>query len=799
MTDLRAQLQSALGDSYTLDRELGGGGMSHVFLATERALQRQVVIKVVRPELAEGLSAERFAREVRLSARLQQANIVPVLSAGDAGGIPWYSMPFVRGESLRVRLQRDGAVPLTEAVNILRDVARALAFAHGDGVLHRDIKPENILLSGGTTVVADFGIAKAVSAARTTVGDGPSDAAPSGTMVTQVGMSVGTPAYMAPEQALGDPATDHRADIYAWGVVAYELLAGKHPFADHTTAQALVAAHIKEAPRPFASKAIPPQLQALVLDALEKDPARRPQTAEELVRDLDAAVAAPGGVEATPAHHRTRWLVGAAIALTSLAIIAMVASISSSGSGSRPAGGADESRSVVVMPFENLGPATDAYFADGLAEEIGARLGQIPGIRVVGRASAARFRDSATSLEKIGRELGAAYILRGSVRWERATGGTKDTTMVRIVSTLVRASTGEQLWGEPVTQRLTDVFKVQAEVAERVAAALSVQMASSTRATVRRADTQDPVAREAVLLGRNLLAKRGAANITAAIGEFNRAIARDSNYARAWAGLGEAQAVSPTYGLALNNSGAAAARRAIQLDSQSSEAWTAYAASLSFEVHLRDALAAAYRAVALDASSAAAQGRLGMILMTMGRVDEAEKPLRMAIQLDPFVAPYTSRLSSVFAARRQADSLVAIAKIVGALDPTNGTLRRFIAGSLVQLGRVADAIEVCTATGEPKASCERTYTVLTDPAQRSAALAMLAAPERSDPSSIVRQRTFRAAAYAHVGEKDAAFALLDDIFRNGLEAALFALINAPWFETLHGDPRWASIVEAGRR
>ena len=234
--DLRDRLQAALGASYTLERELGGGGMSRVWVATETALGRQVVVKVIAPELTEGLSAERFTREVRLAARLQQANVVPVLSAGDAGGVPWYTMPFVRGESLRARMASGAAPSLAEKVSILRDVARALAYAHGEGIVHRDIKPENVLLSHGTAMVTDFGIAKAISTSITQGGG-------ASATLTQAGGTIGTPAYMAPEQAVGD-AVDHRTDLYAWGIMAYELLKGRHPFARHGTPKTLITAHL---------------------------------------------------------------------------------------------------------------------------------------------------------------------------------------------------------------------------------------------------------------------------------------------------------------------------------------------------------------------------------------------------------------------------------------------------------------------------------------------------------------------------------------------------------------------------
>jgi serine/threonine-protein kinase len=218
---LREQLQDALGSSYTITRELGGGGMSRVFVAREESLRRNVVVKVLPPDLLAGVNAERFDREIELAAGLQHPHIVPVLTAGNMNGVPYYTMPFVDGESLRGRLAANGTLPITEVIGVLRDVAKALAYAHERGIVHRDIKPDNVLLSGGSAVVTDFGIAKALSAARTV--------APGGTL-TQIGTSIGTPAYMSPEQAAADPATDHRADIYSFGCLAYEMIAGVPPF-----------------------------------------------------------------------------------------------------------------------------------------------------------------------------------------------------------------------------------------------------------------------------------------------------------------------------------------------------------------------------------------------------------------------------------------------------------------------------------------------------------------------------------------------------------------------------------------
>ncbi len=283
--DLRDQLQATLSGSYTLERELGGGGMSRVFVAEELRLKRKVVVKVLSPELAQGISVDRFEREIQTVAALQQANIVPVLTAGDTDGLPFYTMPFVEGESLRARLAR-GPLAVTEVIGILRDVSKALAYAHQRGVVHRDIKPDNVLISGGTAVVTDFGIAKAISESRT-LSDHET--------LTQFGTSIGTPAYMAPEQAAGDANIDQRADIYALGAMAYELLSGQVVFAGRTP-QRMLAAHMSEAAAPISTfrADLPAPLAELIMSCLAKDASARPQSAGDITRILETITSGSG-------------------------------------------------------------------------------------------------------------------------------------------------------------------------------------------------------------------------------------------------------------------------------------------------------------------------------------------------------------------------------------------------------------------------------------------------------------------------------------------------------------------------
>src|SRR5688572_1759824 len=367
MTELRDRLHAPLGDAYAIDRELGGGVMIHVFLATERRLDRQVVIKLLPPDLSGGVSLERFHREIQLVARLQNPHIVPVITAGEADGVPFFTMPFVEGRSLRELVKAGTKVSVSDGVNILRDVATALAYAHERGIVHRDIKPDNVLLSGGAAVVTDFGVAKAISSAR----EGTS--APGGSL-TQIGFSLGTPLYMAPEQAAADPSTDHRADIYSFGILAYELFAGKPPFAGRSPA-ALLAAQMTETP-PLLSASrqdAPRPLVELVRQCLEKDAAKRPQSAAELVRTLDQALVSSGSVAlgAEPpgtGARRKRPLVVAASVATVLVVGTTAALLLSRGDGTAAAA---TPRSIAVLPLENSGGSdSDRYFSEGMTDEL---------------------------------------------------------------------------------------------------------------------------------------------------------------------------------------------------------------------------------------------------------------------------------------------------------------------------------------------------------------------------------------------------------------------------------------------
>jgi eukaryotic-like serine/threonine-protein kinase len=417
--DFRDALQSSLGSAFTLERELGGGGMSRVFLARDQQLGRQVVVKVLSPELVAELSVERFGREIMLAAALQHPNIVPVLSASvTPRGLPYYLMPFVDGASLREKIAEPGALSINTCVQVLADVSRALGYAHDRGVVHRDIKPDNVMLSGGAAMVTDFGIAKAMSSSR--------DAAPNATL-TRMGTSLGTPIYMAPEQGAGDPTTDHRADLYAFGAMAYEMLTGAPPFADRP-AHALLVAHLTELPVDVRTRRpeTPEPLAQLVMSCLAKDPDHRPQSAaaaSELLADAASAVRTGNGA-AVPAVARTpgsvaqstprgrRWApfaIGAGLLVVATGSwVAMRARSASIG---------PDRTLLAVMPFTVRDPALNIW-REGLADVLSRSLDgagalhTVPASTSIGRAPDRADLATATAH---GKALGAGLVVFGDL------------------------------------------------------------------------------------------------------------------------------------------------------------------------------------------------------------------------------------------------------------------------------------------------------------------------------------------------------------------------------------------------
>ncbi len=794
--NLAAYLQAAVGDVYTIERELGGGGMSRVFLARERALGRAVVVKVLLPMLAAGLRAERFAREVRVAAALQHPNVVPLFTAGDADGLPYYVMPYVSGESLRARLTRDGRIPLTDAVAILRDVARALAFAHGQGVVHRDIKPENVLLAGDAAVVTDFGIAKALAAAGTRDEPPGRDSGRDVHTLSAVGATIGTPAYMAPEQAVGDPRVDHRADLYAWGLVAYELLAGAHPFADCTTPQALVTAHLSDAPAPLAHRApeLSPTLDALVMRCLEKDAARRPTSAREILEVL-AIVATPQARLRAPTWRapagvpRRVILVGGAVLTLGVAAYLTVARVR----GPLTAPVQPGVPSLAVLPFDAIGGDTaNAYFGDGIADEIATALGKAGGLRVASRTSAATYLASHdVDVRELGRRLGVSTVLEGRVR--------RAGDRMRLTVQLTSVADGMALWTDVYEREVKDVFRVQDEIARSVAGALRARLpgtgGTQPGRPVSSPGTTNPEAYDLYLRGSYLLERRGG-GVAKAVDYFERAIAEDSTFARAYGGLAYALELLPNYAAtppqAVERRATEAARHALALDPTLAEAHTALGLAHMLALRWREAGEALERAVAIDPSFAPGQYFYGFYLARVGRLAAAEDHMRRARIADPLSEPASALLAYCLSLLGRDDESLAESRRAYDLDSSSAGAQGFVPLVMLRDGDAEEARAIArVAVLPPFNGVGVAAYVLAASGDRAGAVAAvreLKARPRGE-WSVATGLTY---AYLGLGDTARALAALEAAAQGGERPYL--TFADPMFDALRGSPRFAVVV-----
>ena len=802
MTPLLDQVQRTLGTSYAVERELGGGGMSRVFVALDTGLGRRVVVKVLPPELAASVSIDRFRREIMLAAGLQHPHIVGVLSAGETDGLPFFMMPFVEGESLRARLQR-GRLPIPETVRILRDVARALSYAHERGVVHRDIKPDNVLLTSGSAVVADFGVAKALSSARY------SSASTAGTL-TIVGTSLGTPTYMAPEQAAGDPTTDHRADLYAFGIMAYEMLAGVPPFRG-LAPRHLLAAQLAEAPAPLATHRadIPAALETLVLRCLEKDPDDRPQTAADIVAALEDPAVVSGAFTSLPSIDGaalpgagSRWRVAAAVG-AAVALLGLGALLGRPGESETARSAIAEAgpppKSIAVLPLVNISrDSTDAYFATGMTDEITSALARIPGLRVASRTAAGALQ-RADGVAAIGRELNVATLLEGTVQRE---GG-----RFRVTTRLVNAADGFMIWSDVYESDLTDVFAVQDAITTAIIEALGEHFgevdAGNGVVAAESRGTTDTEAYHAYLRGRYFFARRGEEPLRKAIDLFGQAIRADSGYALAYAGMADAYALLPLYGVgggsdSILRRALDLAERSIALDSTLAEGYASRGNIRAAHWQWADAERDLTRAVALRPDYATAHQWLGETRLLNGRVEDAVASLRRATELDPVSPIMLGSLAVALGIAGQADSATARARQAVDLDPTLFVTRYMLGTTALHAGRRVDALrelEIASQLGEGapelRGMLGYAYALAGETARAREILLALEQLPSSTP---------RAAAVAriHLGLGDTAQALasLEQAVQDRSPFFASESMASPIFDPLRGSPRFHAVVRA---
>jgi serine/threonine-protein kinase len=775
VSDLRQQLQASLGSAYTIERELGGGGLSRVFVATDVALNRRVVVKVLAPELVHDLSAERFAREIKLAAALQDPHIVPVLSAGNAGELSFYTMPLVVGESLRARLLL-APMPFNEAVDILRDVALALEYAHAHGVVHRDIKPENVLLAGRTAVVADFGIAKAVSAARTHASDVVA------ATLTSIGQSLGTPAYMAPEQVAGE-SIDHRADLYAWGVMAYELLAGRHPFANKVSAAQFMAAHLSEQPAPLIEMkpGLPAPVAALVMRCLEKEPANRPQSAADVLHSLDAAKSEGMRAFARPRLRRARIvasLLGVVIVLLGAYFIVHARA------------GVEVEKRIAVIPFANVGgDAAQQYFAAGISDELTTALGRVSGVRVASRGLTFRYSGQRDlDARAVGRALEVDYLVQGTVR--RAVG------RLHISAQLTSAKDGSELWADEIERDASDVFAVQDAIAKAITAKLEPLARPATPASKTVSNmqgTSNADAYDLYLRGRYLLDRRGA-GVRASISNFEQAIADDPGFGRAYAGLSFAQELMPYFGgvpaPAVRERAWDMAQHALAIDSTLAEAHAGLGLLYEHEYNWTLALAEMRRAVQYAPADAGVRIQLGRTLMYVGDFRAARIQFDSARKLDPYSAVASTWVARALSVAGMLDSSVLELRRAIQLDSSN----LLVLGSaqiFAEAGRIEEARALARRT--PNVGGELKGYVLGRTGDRAEALAILRDLEAQ------RQRPWMgewAIALTAIGVGDTARAL--SALERSTDAheiwPLYTSLIDPIYDPLRSSARFAALV-----
>jgi TolB-like protein len=781
-------IETAIAERYRLGAEIGRGGMAAVYRAEDLRHGRSVAVKVLDPELL-SVAAERFLREIRFTGQLTHPHILPLLDSGEVDGIPFYVMPLVAGESLRDRIGREGALPVAEAVRLATEVASALDYAHRQGIVHRDIKPENILLQDGHAMVADFGIAKALSS-----GTG-------GATLTATGVSIGTPAYMAPEQVLAERDVDGRADIYALGCVLFEMITGAPPF-HGGSAHAVMSRHAKDAVPSIRSvrPSVPAELERTVTRALAKTPADRFRSAAEFSDALERGSSAeiPPVASTIPARRIVGFGVGAAL-LIALGIVVNAWMRSDATAGVSPARPAANSNRLAVLPMQNLGADTnDAYFAAGMTDELISTLSDISGVQVMARGAVMPYAGVSKPLAEIGRELAVGSLIESSCR--------KEGTRLRISVRLIDAATQEQRWTQQYDRELTDVFAIQRDVALRVAEALRIKLTSAESRALDRLPTHSSAAYEAYLRGRILHHEPiTPARLDSAINHLERAVTLDGNFALAHAMLGKAYVTKlfrfepgPLY----RERAVREIDRALALDSTLAEAYLVrgeLAYTPEGRWRLEDALRDFLHALSLKPGLASAHGALGSLLFHIGMPRESLRELRVAISLDPgdgFAPPRVGR--ALWFAQQFDSALVAFrhTPIPAEYALVLGYLGRAGEG-LTYLDTVARPAAV-DVSGDFDAARAVLHARLDRPGEAMAAIKRVESSRGVGRAHFHHAQFAVATAYARMGRNDEAVRWLDRAARGGMPAyELFA--NDPLLVSLRAHTGYQRLMARERR
>jgi eukaryotic-like serine/threonine-protein kinase len=745
-TSIPANLRDALAGHYTLERELGQGGMATVYLARDLRLERFVALKVLRAEQSAVLGAERFDREIKTLARLRHPFVLPLHDSGEAAGSLYFVMPYVEGESLRTRMQRESPLPLEDVATIARQIADALDYAHGEGVVHRDVKPENILLSRhGHAMLADFGIARGTLL--------PSGTATGGKGLTQAGMAIGTAHYMSPEQALGDDDIDGRSDIYSLACVVYEALAGRPPF-NGKTDLAIVGQHIgMPAPRLSVKRPdLSPSLVSAVARGLEKKADDRFSTVSAFVQALLSA--------------DTR--AGAQIPLPATPLL-----------------------SIAVLPISNRSsdPETE-YFSEGMTDELMNALAKVEGLRVVSRTSAFAFKSSDVPIREIGARLGVGFVLEATVRRAGA--------RLRVTARLVGVEADSTLWSETYERQLEDVFAVQDEITGSIVKTITEALQlGHLRGALPVQQPRNLEAYDLYLLGRHHWYKRTEPSMRRALELFQDAIAADPMYAPAYSGIADASALLASWQFAtakeMYPQAVKAAQRALELDPSLADAHASLGfVKLNAESDWEGAMREFRMAITLNPSHETAHRWLSAFLAGIGRDDEAMPIALRAIELDPISVLPRMNLGIVrWLAWRHEEAEREFRGVIEK-DPTFVRAYAFLATSLSFQGRHDEAI-VAADTGVDRS--DRHFMLL------FALGICIARAGRLDEARAIFEPIvakldpfYEATVYAVLGDDQAAL----DTLERASEAHpdwWYSVGRQPWFGQYHSHPRFIRLIE----
>ena len=770
--------------------------MATVFLAADPRHSRRVAIKVLNADLSAAVGADRFAREISLTAGLVHPHILPVFDSGAAAGVLWYAMPYIEGETLRDRIRREGSLPIDDVLRIGREIADALEHAHRRGIVHRDVKPENILLAHDHALLADFGIARAIEAAG-------------GERLTSTGLIVGTPAYMSPEQVAGEQV-DGRSDQYALACVMYEMLTGEAPFTGPTP-HAIIARRFAEAPRPIHT--VRPQvgrgLEDVLLKALATVRADRYANMAAFSAALAAAghsrpsAAASGDIPDRPETRlpetiqpklpsRSRRALLAGLALLALVVVGIA--LAGRAPDALPEEAVREERSIAVLPFANTsGDPADAPLFDGITDELIGALGSVRDLRVVGRTSVFALRDRGLDPRAIGDTLGVATVLEGS--------GRREGNRLKVRAQLISARDGRVIWADAYDRELhaAAALAVQDEIARAIVAALRIELGSRDAPLVRTV-TSDSAAYELYLRGRYVYnTDLGPDGVRSAVRHFEDAIGRDSAFAPAWSGLSDARSRLAIFGygepLVEMPLARAAALRALELDSTLAAAHASLAHVLCIhELDWSGGERAFRRSIALDPGYISARLPFAVCLSSQGRFAEAKAQLDSARISDPLAPAVPNMVGRVYVRAGQPDSAIAALRQALSLDPRLDLAYQQLGHAYVQKKMFPEAIaalERAAALSGPRDSAHLAwaYAAAGRRADAERILAqVLARPERRD-----RLAVHLAMVYAALGDRDTAFELIDRSFSE--RASFLAGIAVTFaFDPLHADPRWQNVL-----